>query len=209
MTDLPHTWYKIRPVTLLLRSLRVVLPVWMQKCCCPIMLPMIILSPILVLSVTAGECLSLRANGIILITSCPRGRFAIKQTSENSVKDIFQDLHMVLNACNVFPMAVSVSPLGKKNYRNTFVKKSSFIPHFTNGHPQLPTSSNLVYVAAYCTPSEISDEAQESPKPVRRCAFFSSLQTMPSIFSMVFVFLVRRYPNLSLPFCVLEDTLFA
>ena len=35
------------------------------------------------------------------------------------------------------------------------------------------------------------------------------LQTMPSIFSTVFVFLVRRYLNLSLPFCVFGDTLFA
>ena len=182
MTDLPLKWYKIRPVAVLLRPLRVVLPVWIQKCRCPIMLPMVILSPIPVLYVIAGECLSLRTNIIILTTSYPRGLFEVNQTSENSVKDIFQDLRNIGRPAHGVKCLHRVSNgrfcinFGKKNYRNTFAKKSSFTPHFTNGRPQLSTSSNLVYIAAYYTPSEVADEAQESPKPVRRCTFFSSLQ---------------------------------
>ena len=81
--------------------------------------------------------------------------FAINQTSENSVKDIFQDLEHIGLSAHVVRRLQRVSndhfciTFGKENYRNTFLKKSSFIPHFTNGRPQLPGSSNLVYAAAY------------------------------------------------------------
>ena len=150
MNDLPLMWYKIRPVAVLLRPLRVVLPVWIQKCRCPIMLPMVILSPIPVLYVIAGECLSLRANIIILTTSYARGLFEVNQTSENSVKDIFQDLRNIGRPAHGVKCLQRVSngrfciTFGKKNYRIKFVKKSSFTPHFTNGRPQLSTSLNLV-----------------------------------------------------------------
>ena len=80
---------------------------------------------------------------------------------------------------------------GKENYRNTFLKKSSFIPHFTNGRPLLSTSSNLVYVAAYDTPFKVSDEAIRNRlsqfcvvRSSRRC----KLQTMPGIFNGIRVF---------------------
>ena len=80
---------------------------------------------------------------------------------------------------------------GKENYRNTFLKKSSFIPHFTNGCPLLSTSSNLVYVAAYDTPFKVSDEAIRNRlsqfgvvRSSRRC----KLQTMPGIFNGIRVF---------------------
>ena len=87
------------------------------------------------------------------------------ETSENSVKDIFQDLQNIGVPAHGIKCLQRVSndhfciTFGKENYRNTFLKKSSFIPHFSNGRPQLPGSSNLVYVAAYDIPFELSDEA--------------------------------------------------
>ena len=91
--------------------------------------------------------------------------FAVNQASENSVKDIFQDLQNIGVPAHGVRCLQRVSndhfciTFGKENYRNTFLKKSSFILHFTNGRPQLPGSSNLVYVAAYDIPLEMSDEA--------------------------------------------------
>ena len=80
---------------------------------------------------------------------------------------------------------------GKENYRHIFLKKSSFIPHFTNGRLQLPGSSNLDYVAAYDIPFEMSDEAIRNRlsrfgvvRSSRRC----KLQTMPGIFNGIRVF---------------------
>ena len=84
--------------------------------------------------------------------------FAVNQTSENEVKDIFQDLHNIGIHAHVVSCLQRVSndrfciTFGKENYRNTFLKQFSFIPHFTNSRPQLSTSSNLVYVAAYDRP---------------------------------------------------------
>ena len=65
---------------------------------------------------------------------------------------------MVLNTCNVFLMAVSVLPLERRIIVPRLERKLR-LPHFTNGRPQLSTSSKLVYVAAYYTLFETSDEA--------------------------------------------------
>ena len=84
--------------------------------------------------------------------------FAVNQTSENEVKDIFQDLHNIGIHTHGVSCLQRVSndrfciTFGKENYRKTFLKKFSFIPHFTNSRPQLSTSSNLVYVTAYDRP---------------------------------------------------------
>ena len=84
--------------------------------------------------------------------------FAVNQTSENDVKDIFQDLHNIDIHAHGVSCLQRVSndrfciTFGKENYRKTFLKEISFIPHFTNNRPQLSTSSNLVYVAAYDRP---------------------------------------------------------
>ena len=84
--------------------------------------------------------------------------FAVNQTSDNEVKDIFQDLHNIGIHTHGLGCLQRVSndrfciTFGKENYRNTFLKKFSFIPHFTNSRPQLSTSSNLVYVTAYNRP---------------------------------------------------------
>ena len=73
--------------------------------------------------------------------------FAVGQTSENSVKGIFQDLQNVGIPAHGVRCLQRVSndrfctTFSKENYRNTFLKKSFFIPHFTNGRPQLSTSS--------------------------------------------------------------------
>ena len=92
--SVPHMWFKICPVTLLLRPRHVLLPVWMQKCRYPMGLLMVIFSPILVLHVTAGQCPLLRGNSITPITPCPRGhRLLFSQL--NSVKDIVQDLQNI------------------------------------------------------------------------------------------------------------------
>jgi len=115
--------------------------------------------------------------------------FAVNQKSENSVKDIFQDLQNIGIPARDVRYLQRVSndrfciTFGKENYRNTFLKRSFFIPRFTNGRPQLNTSSNLVYVAAYNTPFQISDEALRNR--LSRFGFFSSLQTstMPGIFN--------------------------
>ena len=88
--------------------------------------------------------------------------FAVNPTSEDSVKDIFQDFQSIGIPAHGVKYLQRVSndqfciTFGKENYRNTFLKKSSFIPHFTNGRPQLPGSSSLVYVAAYDIPFEMS-----------------------------------------------------
>ena len=55
-------------------SLYVVLLTWMLKWRHPIILPRMISSPILVLCVTARECLLLGGNTVTPITSCLRGR---------------------------------------------------------------------------------------------------------------------------------------
>ena len=123
--------------------------------------------------------------------------FAVNQTSENSVNDIFQDLQNIGVPAQGVRCLQRVSndhfciTFGKENYRNTFLKKSSFIPHFSNGRPQLPGSSNLVYVAAYDIPFEMSDEAIRNRlsrfgvvRSSRRC----KLQTMPGIFNGIRVF---------------------
>ena len=84
--------------------------------------------------------------------------FAVNQTSENDVKDIFQDLHNIGIHAHVVSCLQRVSndrfciTFGKESYHNTFLKKFSFIPHFTNSRPQLSTSSNLVYFTAYDRP---------------------------------------------------------
>ena len=84
--------------------------------------------------------------------------FAVNQTSENEVKDIFQGLHNNGIHAHGVSCLQRVSndrfciTFGKENYRNTFLKKFSFIPHFSNSRPQLSTSSNLVYVAAFDRP---------------------------------------------------------
>ena len=123
--------------------------------------------------------------------------FAVDQTSENSVKDIFQDLQNIgIPAHGVRCLQRASNDrfcitFGKENYRNTFLKKSSFIPHFTNGCPLLSTSSNLVYVVGYDTPFKVSDEAIRNRlsqfgvvRSSRRC----KLQTMPGIFNGIRVF---------------------
>ena len=52
--------------------------------------------------------------------------FAVNQTSENSVKDIFRTfktlvyLHMELDDCNVFPMTTSVLPLERRTIVTPF-----------------------------------------------------------------------------------------
>ena len=62
--------------------------------------------------------------------------FAVNQTSENSVKDIFQDLQNIGVPAHGVRCLQRVSndhfciTFGKENYRNTFLKKSSFIPQF-------------------------------------------------------------------------------
>ena len=123
--------------------------------------------------------------------------FAVGQTSENSVKDILQDLqnigipaHGVRCLQRVFNDRFCIT-FGKENYRNTFLKKFSFIPHFTNGRSQLSTSPNIVYVAAYDTPFEMSDEAirnRLSQFGVVRSSRHCKLQTMPGIFNRIRVF---------------------
>ena len=123
--------------------------------------------------------------------------FAVNQTSENSLKDIFHDLQNISVPAHGVRCLQRVSndhlciTFGKENYRNTFLKKSSFIPYFTNGRPQLPGSSNLVYVAAYDIPFEMSDEAIRNRlsrfdvvRSSRRC----KLQTMPGISNGIRVF---------------------
>ena len=97
---------------------------------------------------------------------------------------------MVLATCNVFPMTVFVLPLARRNTEGV-LKKSSFIPHFTNVRPQLSTSSNVVYVAAYDTPFEISDEAirnRLSRFGVVRSSCRCKLQIVRGIFNGIGVF---------------------
>ena len=83
---------------------------------------------------------------------------AVNQTSENEMKDIFQDLHSIGIHTHGVSCLQRVSSdrfcitFGKENYRKTFLKKFSFIPHFANSRSQLSTSSNLVYVTAYDRP---------------------------------------------------------
>ena len=123
--------------------------------------------------------------------------FAVDQTSENSVKDIFWYLQNFDIPAHGVRCLQRVSndrfciTFGKETYRNTRLKKSSFMPHFINGRPLLPTSSNLVYDAAYDTPFEMSDEAIRNRlsqfgvvRSSRRC----KPQTMPCIFNGIRVF---------------------
>ena len=89
-----------------------------------------ILSPILVLCVTAGECLTLKGSTIAPITSCPRGRCPLflllarrQRTRRRIFFRIFKTLvylHMVLDACNAFPMTVSVLPLARRTIVTPF-----------------------------------------------------------------------------------------
>ena len=144
--------------------------------------------------------------------------FAVNQTSESSVKDIFQGLQNIGIPAHGVRCLQRVSndrfciTFGKENYRNAFLKKSSFIPYLTNGRPRdyllhrtwfmlLPTthlSKCLMklsgIVSAGSTSYVLLVAANFRPCPV---------------FSTEFVFLVWRYLNLSLRFCVLGDTLFA
>ena len=149
-----------------------------HKCRYPTKLLLLILSLILVLHVTEGECLLLRENIIIPITSRPRDRCLLFSSWISHQRSrwgmffrIFKALvylHMVLAACNVFPMTVLALPLAiiitpfKRNLRLYHISLMA-----------VPPSSNLVYVAAYDTLFEMSD----LPQPVRRRTFFSSLQT--------------------------------
>ena len=97
---------------------------------------------------------------------------------------------MVLAACNVFPMTVFVLPLARRNIEHV-LKKSLFIPHFTNVRPQLSTPSNLLYVAAYDTPFEMSDEANRnhlSRFGVVRSSCRCKLQIIRGIFNGMRVF---------------------
>ena len=76
-TDLdPNSWAEhsahLVQDTPLLRLLYVGLPLWVQKY--PKLLLLMIWILILVLFLTAGKCLLLRGNIIILRTSCSRGR---------------------------------------------------------------------------------------------------------------------------------------
>ena len=123
--------------------------------------------------------------------------FAVNHTSENSVKDIFQDLQNIGIPAHGVSCLQRVSDdrfcitFGKENHRTTFLKKSSFVPHFADGRCQLSTSSNLVYVAAYDTPFEISDQAIRNHfsrfgvvRSSRRC----KLPTMSVIFNKIRMF---------------------
>ena len=120
--------------------------------------------------------------------------FAVNQISENQVKDIFQDLQNIGIHAHCLQRVSNdrfLITFGKGNYRNTFSKKFSFIPHFTDSCPELSTSSNLVYVAAYDTPFEMSDEAIRNPLSqfgVVRSSRLCKLQTMLSIFNRICVF---------------------
>ena len=166
--------------------------------------------------VSAFEREYFHANNIMAERPLP-AVFAVNETSENSVKDIFQDLQNNGIPADGVRCLQRISndrfcvTFGKENYRNTFLMKSSFIPHFTDGCPQLSTSSNSVYVAAYDTPSEMSDDFirnRLSRFGVVRFSRRCKLQTMP-VFSMGFACLVWRYLKLSLLFCVLGSTLSA
>ena len=99
-------------------------------------------------------------------------------------------------------MTLPVLPLARRIIVTLLLKKSSFIPHFTNDRPQPSTSSNVAYVVPYDTPFQMSGEAMKNR--LSRIGVVSSsrhckLQPCP-VFSTEFVFLVWRYLILSLLF---------
>ena len=75
--------------------------------------------------------------------------------------------------------------------RNTFLKKSSFIPHFVLGNPAASSLSSLMYFAIYDAPYELKDEAIKlrlshygTVKTVRCCR----LQSVPDVFNSIWVY---------------------
>ena len=160
--SVPLTWYKIRPITLPLHHLRAVLPFWDAEM--PLLNNPVAddLESDLGFVCNCGRMSAFEREYYRLNNIMPKRPLsaicAVNQTSENEVKDIFQDLHNIGIHTHGVSCLQRVSndrfciTFGKENYRKTFLKKFSFIPHFTNSRPQLSTSSNLVYVTAYDRP---------------------------------------------------------
>ena len=141
---------------------------------------------------------------------------AFPQSSADAVKDIFADLKDIgINATVV--KCFQRRSLGNycftflnEDNRKTFLKKSSFIPHFVRGNPTASSLSSLVYVAVYDASYELKDEAIKlrlNLYGIVKSARCCRLQSVPDVLELELECMAWRSPRPSLPMSVLGSTL--